>query len=226
MSVYLEEIIYDEDPKALKEWIAKGGDPSEFSNWALDYANRRNLKTMIDILSKNPKVKNFNNFMDAIKKGDLEAVKRYHAKGVSIFDNRTENTAVKIAREKGFGEIEEFLYEDPRIRLQQAVYDRDVPQIVQLLQDDFVFNEIGIEDVLGNRFFRLYEQEDERRKKGFLDTTIAMRDLPVDTWTGTLPPHVLADIIYKAYGEGGALELGQIIPKIERIFKFPREADK
>src|SRR6056297_2520226 len=151
MSVELEETMYEEDPKGLEELLGKRKDidPSELGNWALRYAEDNNLKQMMAILRKDPRVKNYENFLKAIKEGDLKRVKQYHRKLTGIIDEDSVNTALLLARNSGFGKIEEFLLEDPRILLQEKVRDNAFPyEIEELLEEDIVIADPGTYDLI------------------------------------------------------------------------------
>jgi hypothetical protein len=223
MSAELEMIMYDEEPQPLKEWILNGGDPSEIGNWALNYAEDNDFPLMIEILKKDKRVQNYEQFIDSIKKGNLKNVVKYYKKLTSIIDDQSPNRALLIARNEGYDDIEQFLLNDPRIQLQEIVHTEPNPDVIRkLLKKDIVFNEIGIEDVLGQRYYDLYEDEILRRKRqGVLDTAIAFRDLSVGE--GPLPLHVVEEIINHAYDTRGTLGLHEIIPRIEGVFKFKRK---
>ena len=220
MSTELEEAMYDEDPERLKEWIKKGCDPSELGNWALRYAEENELKTMIEILKKEPRVQNYENFVEAIKNDDMEAVEDYHRQLTGIIDEHTINYPLLYARNGGFDEIEEFLYEDPRIRLQEKVYDNAYPsEIAELLKEDKVMEDPGTRDLMTKQeeYMKVYNQELKRRKKkGVIDTAIGLRG--IQTSRGRLPIHVVEEIINSAYNTRGTLGLGEVIPRIQNIF--------
>lgn len=224
MSVQLEEVMYDEDPEALKELIKKGVDPSELGNWALRYAEENELPAMVKVLKADGRVRNYENFMEAVKRGDLKDVKKYHSKLTGIIDELSTNNALLIARNKGFTEIEDFLYEDPRIQLQEKVYDKAFPrEIAVLLQEDLVMNDPGTFDTLKTEEYqKVYEAEVLRRKrKGVLDTAIGLRSLKLEPIGGRperLPIYVVEEIINKAYDTRGTLGLQEVIPRIQNIF--------
>ena len=56
MSSQLKEIMHGEDPEQLIEWIDQGNDPSEDGNWAIRYARKHELKTMVSILMDDRRV--------------------------------------------------------------------------------------------------------------------------------------------------------------------------
>lgn len=224
MSAELEEALYDEDFKRLKEWINQGGDPSELGNWALRYAEDNELKTIIKILKKDPRVQNYEHFIDAIKRGDLEEVEIYHGKLTGIIDEQSTNYPLLYARNERYDEIEEFLLEDPRILLQEKVYDNAYPsEIANLLKEKKVMEDPGTYDLIvkNEEYVEVYDKELERRKKkGVLDTAIGLRG--VHTSKGRLPIHVVEEIINKAYDTRGTLGLSEVIPRIQNIFDYKK----
>jgi len=222
MSSELEEVMYDEDPTGLQELLERGDvDPSEIGNWSLRHAEDNDLQEMAKILKKDPRVRNYENFIKSIKDGNFEKVGEYHSKLTGIIDEQSTNYPLLLARNAGFDEIEQFLLEDPRVQLQEKAYDNAYPrEIAELLKIDIVMADPGTRDLLMKKeeYREVYneELEDRIRKKGVLDAAIGLRGL--QTSKGRLPVHVVEEIINRAYDTRGTLGLTEVIPRIQNIF--------
>jgi len=217
LQLQFEELLYDQDPIAIQDWISKGGDPSELGNWALDYAKENNLKTIVQILERDPRVMAYKKFMQSIKTGNLETVQEYYRNLTAIMDQYPINHAVLLARNKGFDDIEQFLVEDPRILLQHKIHDNAFPhEIKELLENPLVFDDPGLYEIISKKPDYKKEYDKIVTKKNVIDTSIALRGL--QTSGGRLPVHVVEEILHHAYNTRSTLELSEVIARIQNIF--------